>query len=155
MKKLIFLFIACCMVFVACGETGTNETGKQNQSEDVKEKDSESNLKIGVADFCSFADMFVSTLEIAIADDKNDFSECEEYYKKMEDTYKRKIEVAEIDSVHKNDIKEGAADIVLTSFTILETIKDGSLDATEYYEFYQENEEHIKEKCDEIKSYLE
>lgn len=155
MKKLIILLIACCMVFVACGETGTNETGKQNQSEDVKEKDSESNLKTGVADFCSFADMFVETLEIAIADKGNDFSECEECYKKMEDIYENKIKEEKIDSVHANDITDGVADVISTSFTLLETIRSGDLDSTEHYEFYKENEEHIKEKCDEIKSYLD
>ena len=148
MKKLIFLLIACCMVFVACGKDVEKENNVQATENPTDE------LKISITDFCSNAETFNSMVSIALADNKGDFSECEGYYKEMEDIYETKIKDVKIDSVHTNDITEGAADIVQTAFTLLNVMKSGNMDVVEHYEFYQENQDHIKEKCEEIKSYI-
>lgn len=162
MKKLIFLLIACCMVLVACGGTETKETEKQNRSEYVKEKDSESTLKTDVSDFCSDIELFMASfngyLVSLTGDTPNPDEEMKEdgdgYIKKAKEVYDNKIEKSNYDSVRINDIKSSSYMIISQSEQMWNDLKEGKI-SIEDYESITEKQDMINEECEKLKSYLE
>lgn len=150
------------MVLVACGGTETKETEKQNRSEYVKEKDSESTLKTDVSDFCSDIELFMASFNGYLASLSGDTpnpdefieEEGDRYIEKAKEIYNNKIKESKYDSVHINDIKTSSHTIISQSEQMWNDLKEGKIDISDY-EFITENTNLINQECEKLKGYLE
>lgn len=154
MKKLIFLLIACCMVFAGCGETKGTQSGDENKGTKTSEPQKTGTIKKDVADFCSNVETVSSCASIILADPNQETESGDLYLGKAKEIYEEKIKDVEYDSVHINDIKEMSYIILKECESVWNDTKEGKI-GTEDYDIFNEKQENISSMCIELKSYLE